>query len=1382
MLSGVSVGSIDRRVEVIDGVAEQRKGMRRISDLRSLPFVVLLGEPGIGKSTVLGQEAALENAPVFKVRELINGSQPIAGTTLFLDALDEYRTDGQPSDKAYSLAAAMASVGASRWRLSCRSEDWRKGADIAPIQRTTSGAPVVVAQLLPLDHTEAVAVLSALGEPDPEGFLEKAETFGASGFTESPLSLKLLHTAVSGGGAWPQTRFDLFSSAITKLAYERNEEHKWTERHSLESIIATASEACLLLLASGAKAIWRSNDEPPMSGDARAHLTNHELPQDRTLLRDTLDTALFRGEGEAFEPMHRTIAEYLASQALAQAVTGTGGRSALPLSRAIALITGNDGAPPTELRGLYAWFAAHLARLGDEAGASRLIEGDAATVLAYGDAAVFSTPERRAILANLDRNDPYFRASEVGITAVGGLSGEDLADDFKAVLTSPSDGTHRMLTVLEALTSGVPVLSVRPLLRSIALDATRPDWQRWRAADAWLNGAADVLQARRELFDALATEPVSTAREALRAHLAAALPPEALSLADIKSVVADFERSQGDSTIMSLFGLRQKLEAEPRPELFDEPVDAWRPTQDWRRRTIEVDDLLDHVLAASIRRNPDLRGDRIWRWVVNIREYEWSGLGKEAANALREWLDGYPSRDVELFHAILAEDNLEHGPWVVGNTYIATTGLRPSAAIIRDLLARAAADEDKATSRRLLAIAVAIARHPEAELDAYWETYDRVSAQPGCKALLKDLTTAPIDQWRRRQHQGAKQRKRQEAKTKAANLEVLAPVLADIRIGRYPGHLDWAAQLYFQPANNQEPQPTGLDRVAYFSDTATTAAIAEGWEYLATVELVGVNAAQLGAAEAQNRSYYVENAAVAGLDRLLAEDRCPDPATMPIEVAIAVLKSGWVAADAERRRRLEGWAIERLNLNPIVGAAQLVDFWDAALNAGATDLTAVWRLAESDDRDGALSRALDVLLTTRPTMPPGALRTALRAAAKHLDPTRLRTLATSALAAAAVPSPQRTIWSFVAFALDPAGQGDRFMAEHTGEEAAGLFDVDLSDGLMEAFGGSEGGSRPHREAVIVRLLGPSSSPESRPYSGRVIRSRESSYTVSRAISALAQDAHPAAGQMLASLLEEPSLGDWRPSLRHAQAQQTRLRRDHAFRHPSAGAVKAAIAGGPPVNSSDLRAVVLEELNRLRRELRTNDTTPWKRYWNVDSKGKVTTPLIENECRDHLLDRLRDRLQPYKIAAAAPEARRGEETRADVLVLTFAGRNLPVEAKRHFHPDIWVAASTQLQGYAADDAADGIGIYLVFWFGNDASPTPARPDGGQGPASANELERMLATDLPPDLRLRTDVIVFDVSNPAAHSGAKPRKKRTPKPTDPGSAAPSRGKNSKRRTNK
>lgn len=114
------VASIDRRVEVIDGSADQRASIRRVSDLRPLPFVVLLGEPGIGKSTVFDIEASHEGAPVLKVRKLMTGGHPELDVPLYLDALDEYRTDGQPSDKVYGLANAITAAKVHRWRLSCR--------------------------------------------------------------------------------------------------------------------------------------------------------------------------------------------------------------------------------------------------------------------------------------------------------------------------------------------------------------------------------------------------------------------------------------------------------------------------------------------------------------------------------------------------------------------------------------------------------------------------------------------------------------------------------------------------------------------------------------------------------------------------------------------------------------------------------------------------------------------------------------------------------------------------------------------------------------------------------------------------------------------------------------------------------------------------------------------------------------------------------------------------------------------------------------------------------------------------------------------------------------------------------------------------------------
>jgi len=44
---------IDRRIQVVNGTAEQKASFRQVSDLRQIPFVVLLGEPGIGKSSAV---------------------------------------------------------------------------------------------------------------------------------------------------------------------------------------------------------------------------------------------------------------------------------------------------------------------------------------------------------------------------------------------------------------------------------------------------------------------------------------------------------------------------------------------------------------------------------------------------------------------------------------------------------------------------------------------------------------------------------------------------------------------------------------------------------------------------------------------------------------------------------------------------------------------------------------------------------------------------------------------------------------------------------------------------------------------------------------------------------------------------------------------------------------------------------------------------------------------------------------------------------------------------------------------------------------------------------------------------------------------------------
>lgn len=1300
-----------------------------------------------------------ENAPVLTVRELMTGSAAAPGATLHLDALDEYRTDGSAEDKVHTLAHAIIRLDAARWRLTCRSEDWRKAADMAPMSKASAGNRIVVAQLLPLDHEEAAQILSALGEPEPAQFLKSAESFGATGFIETPLGLKLLQRAVAGGGAWPETRFQLFAAATRNLAFERSAVRNVTPRRSIDQILAAASETFLVLLVSGARAIWRSNNEPPPADDDRAYVTSDDLSIDRDLLDDMLDTPLFRGEGEAFESMHRTVAEFLAGRALAVAVSGSQSRAALSIDRALALISGRDRAPPTELRGLFAWFAAHLAMDGNTATALRLITDDAVTVLSYGDAAVFETPARRTLLANLGRHDPYFRASEVGVTAVGGLAGEDLAGDFEAILMDQTDGSHRLHTVFEALTVGRPVVSLRPILRSVALNGRRPEWQRNRAIAAYLNGEAEPFRARRELFDALAEEPPSAAREAVRAALAASFALGALALADVRSIIVDYRGSESDNTMGRLYSLGRRLESEPMPELFDDPIASWLPASDDQRRDhrIEISHLLEHALAAVIRRTPDLSAERLWRWVSNVRRNAFSNLKNAAATALADWLNSSPEREVAFFREILAGGDVSEGPWLVSNKYINIARRHPSDAILAHLLAEAASATDTSRREWLLAIAVEIAIGSQSS-DWYWATYDRIVLS-GNDALFQRLTVSVVEQWRREDAERTAEADEEEGRQRIADVETLAPLLPDMRRGLFVHNLWWAAHLYFEGGGLPD-----VRRVIDRSNIESANAMIAGWEYIATHGLGDIDAAQLGLAEVESRGYHVEAAAIAGVDRILDAGRAPELAETPIEVAVAVLKSGWMVSDEARRKRLETWAVGRLNADPMAGAAQLVEYWSASIEVGASDLPSVWQLQAEHLPGTALGIALNAVLASRPNMARDTLRSAIRAFTKVVDKARLAGLACAGLGNTAVEGGARAVWALVAFVLDPAAN-----AELAHQYTTEMFLDDTNSELIGALCQMADVDRLPTRAMTIRTLGPHAAPRDEwSRSGRVTEPQRQSETIRIAIDALAGD--PRAREILEQLANEPGLVAWHPSLRHALSQHNKLRRDQDFRHPKASAVCAALDCGPPVNASDLKAVVVAELHQLRSELRTSDTTPWKRYWGPG----ISKPLVENECRDHLLDRLRDRLAKYQIAGTLPEVRRGEETRADMLMLSGAGRNLPVEAKRHFHPDIWIAPATQLQGYTAAPGADGLGVYLVFWFGNDAAPTPARPDGKAGPTSGAELEAMLIEDLSPDLKSRTEIVVLDVSNPSAFGLRRPRQKRATGKTIAKTRRPSRSK--------
>jgi hypothetical protein len=100
----------------------------------------------------------------------------------------------------------------------------------------------------------------------------------------------------------------------------------------------------------------------------------------------------------------------------------------------------------------------------------------------------------------------------------------------------------------------------------------------------------------------------------------------------------------------------------------------------------------------------------------------------------------------------------------------------------------------------------------------------------------------------------------------------------------------------------------------------------------------------------------------------------------------------------------------------------------------------------------------------------------------------------------------------------------------------------------------------------------------------------------------------------------------------------------------------------------------------------------------------------------------------------------------LLLLHIGCRHSPQQNR--LYSDLYKNASLW-RWYTHDPYADGFGIYLVFWFGEDrGGPVPSPTQGVARPDSATALEYALRSCIPKDKAYCLDVIVLDVTLPAA----------------------------------
>ncbi len=1362
---------IDRTCKEIRGGGEGHgRGpvSKPLSSFRSAPAYVLLGDPGLGKTTALrrerdalGEEAAhFVDARDFLALDPHNHPE-WREKTLFIDGLDEVRT--RSSDARTPLDAIrgrLDALGRPSFRISCREADWLGDNDRTRMDSVARDGQVVALRLDPLTNSDSRQVLS--GHPqieNPEDFINEAKRRGVEGLLANPQTLNMLADVVGSQGAWPQSKLETFEMACLQMAKEHNEEHilrspplPW------ERLLDAAGYLCAAQLVTGANGCFPGPGEADSEDIA---LENCDYSEPDALV-SALSTKLFTTAGKgSFSPVHRHVAEFLGARHLARLIN-----KGLPARRVLALISGVDGVVVSEMRGVSGWLAAKSRESRD-----LLIERDPIGVALYGDTQDFSPEEkgkllralgRREVLSPLRREFDWF---EVGAT-LGGLASSDMEPVIANILSDSSrDTDHEVLVqfVLTLLWEGSPPASLAPHLLSMVRDESWSPRVRTSALDAFLAVPAGGEDRVAELGDILAEVHAGTIPDPddeMRGALLTRLYPQQV----LPTSVWDYLTEPGNPQFIGRFDRFWHLDLLGQSSDSDVAVllDQLAERQSDVRPALESQhaDLLPlRLLARGLEVfGDDLTTDRLYDWLSASTLPTWRGIDpdEDSPGRIREWLERRPEvqKDVLLEGLKRCPDNDDYyleaygvwdawhrssppsdfGFWCL-NQAVEFAPAHTKAA--EDLLGQAFRERKGQGDDRLLSPRF---------------MKERVRGYPSLEKRLAALEVGAVKSERARVRERV-ERKEAEEKRAGKREDDIAYIRSHaeaLRENRAPiGLLDGLGRAYFFYRQPGARSVSPIERLSEFLG---------GDQSLIEAALAGLrgtpwrtdlpDSGEVIRLEAESRRHRLDFAILAGLDILQREDpsRLQDLNQGQIETGLAFYYCTAAGFTTPK------WVAE----------------WTDRVPQVAADLAARCTLLAVRRGDG-YSPALE---TIRGLKAPAALQHATvfgllgrfppRAQAKSLDTldsllwmalaysdrSSFLDLVETRLALKSMGVAQRVRWLAAGVVAAPEAYGAklegfvrggqrrvRALAAffRSGDAAAPVPFPDHErcapalEGLIAVLGGS---FAPDDDSAVI-------APDDE---GEIVTFEiTTAGRIRGLIAQLASLPGDDALQALDSLVSAPDLIHWRDHLERARDDQRVVHRDAAYRYPSLQQLHRALQNLEPANPGDLAALVLDRLSTLAAVLRGDNTDDWREFWNEDSHGRPQTPKHENSCRDALLARLRLKL-PGGVDAQ-PEGQYAGDKRSDIRV-GYGACNLPVEIKKDKSPELWSALRTQLiEQYTRDTETGRYGIYLVLWFGQGGMPPPP---SGTRPSTPGELRKRLEESLTAEEALRVSVIVVDVT--------------------------------------
>jgi hypothetical protein len=534
-----------------------------VDTLSSASALGVLGDPGLGKTTVLHRMADLA-APrtkqvwvdLFEVTDLsafaqlveqplkvalsalptisaamqdpavddvqMDGTEPIA---IILDGVDECPVDARTFARWVERLIQQVEVRRIQLFVGCRTADWPQSLD-QMFQRDLSSWQVV--QLAPLRRADIVTWADAQGI-DPDAFLHTIGRAGAGPLAAIPITLRLLTRLFQEQRALPRRTVELYRDGLLALSEEWDSERRQAMRFAPQGArltalqrMAVASRVAAYLQLGGRTALWRGGESEALSTDLRLSelvggvesVGAGEFSVSADSVLETLATGLFTGLGsDRLVFAHHTFLAYLTAHYLTERLVPEPQLRSLLVSIAA---TGRAAIQPA-LREIAAWLVCL-----DPNRHGWLIEVDPETIASYS----FLTEHAGVRAALVERL--LALAAEGTLRAPFAvhfpqLAHPGLADQLRLVL---QDGTLEQQTLALDIADGArPGELVEDLLQ-FALDGSH--LAHLRAEAAQIASGLDRARAAERLLP-LTPDPGDDPDDELRGAVLEACWPDVLS-------------------------------------------------------------------------------------------------------------------------------------------------------------------------------------------------------------------------------------------------------------------------------------------------------------------------------------------------------------------------------------------------------------------------------------------------------------------------------------------------------------------------------------------------------------------------------------------------------------------------------------------------------------------------------------------------------------------------------------------------------------------------------------------------------------------------------------------------------------------------------------